>query len=177
MPRVHLKAIGKTSGRDMKPKFVKFFMDIAKETANLSHAVRLKVGAVVVKDGNVIAFGYNGMPAGMDNECEHKVYANEWSINNSEWEYQEEDSGRPYNLKTNSEVIHAEANAIAKLARSTNSAEDSTMFITHAPCVECSKLIISSGIKKVYWGKQYRDTNGLKLLAQCGVEAVQGQEI
>ena len=168
-----LKAIGKIFGLNMKPKFVKFFMDIAKETGNLSHARRLKVGAVVVKDSNVIAFGYNGMPAGMNNDCEHKVYANEWSVNNSEWEYQEEDSGLPYNLKTNSEVIHAEANAIAKLARSTNSAEDSTMFITHAPCVECSKLIISSGIKKVYWSEQYRNTEGLELLAKCGIETVQ----
>lgn len=128
----------------MKDKFINFYFEVAEQTAKLSHATRLKVGAVVVKDNNILSFGYNGMPAGMPNECE---------INNA----------------TRPEVIHAEANAIAKLARQNGSGQDATMFITHAPCVECAKLIIQSGIKNVYWKQQYRDPTGLELLNKAGV--------
>ena len=136
-------------------KFVYYFMNVAKLTAELSHARRLKVGAVIVKDRNIISFGYNGMPAGMDNNCEDAV-----------WHMHDGSS----TLSTKPEVIHAEANAICKLARQGNSGQDSTMFITHAPCVECAKLIVQTGIRTVYWGQQYRDTTGLDLLHTTGIE-------
>ena len=141
----------------MKEKFVKAYMEAAEVFANLSYAKRLKVGAIVVKDDRIISIGYNGTPAGWDNSCEYVEY------------YQDGDSI----TKTKSEVIHAEANAIAKLAKSQESGEDSTMFITHAPCVECSKLIFTSGIKKVYFKNFYRDHSGLEFLKKCNVEVNQ----
>jgi dCMP deaminase len=128
-------------------------MDVARRTADLSHAVRLKVGAVVVKDKNIIAFGYNGMPEHMINDCE--IVAADGT------------------LVTRPEVIHAEANAICKLARQGNSGKDAMLFVTHAPCVECAKLIIQTGIDKVYWGQQYRSTSGLDLLHIAGVTVLE----
>jgi dCMP deaminase len=145
-------------------------MDTAKIFAELSHARRLHVGAIVVKDDRIISIGYNGMPAGWDNDCETRVYANEWSIDNNHWEYQEEDSGHPYNLKTRPEVLHAESNAISKLARSSESGLDSDIFITHAPCLDCAKLIYQSGIKRVYFGSAYRSSDGIEFLERSGVE-------
>jgi dCMP deaminase len=141
----------------MKQKFVNFFMTVAESSANLSHARRLKVGAVIVKDQNIISFGYNGMPAGMDNNCEYADY------------YEDGD----FVIKTKPEVIHAEANAICKLARQGNSGQDSTMFLTHAPCVECAKMIVQAGIKSVYWKNSYRDTKGLDLLHKAGIDTFQ----
>lgn len=135
-------------------KFVYYFMDVARRTAELSHARRLKVGSVIVRDKNIISFGYNGMPSGMDNNCEDEI------LNDK----------REITLKTKPEVIHAEANAICKLARQGNSGHNSTMFITHAPCVECAKLIIQTGIKTIYWGQQYRERSGLELLHRTGIE-------
>ena len=140
----------------MKQKFVNFFMNVAESSANLSHARRLKVGAVIVKDQNIISFGYNGMPAGMDNNCEEELL--------------NEDGPQ---LVTKPEVIHAEANAICKLARQGNSGQDSTMFLTHAPCVECAKMIVQAGIKSVYWKNSYRDTKGLDLLHKAGIDTLQ----
>jgi dCMP deaminase len=157
----------------MKRKWIDAFMDTAERFAQLSSAKRLKVGAVVVKDNRIISIGYNGMPSGWTNDCEYKVYANEWSIDNVEWEYQEEDSGHPYNLKTKDEVIHAEANAIVKLARDGESGINSTMFCTHAPCIHCAKLIYGAGINKVYYRDTYRDTNGIDFLNKCNIEAEQ----
>lgn len=133
----------------MKKKFVIAHMKAAEVYSQLSHGVRLKVGAIVVKDDRIISIGYNGTPAGWDNNCEDENY------------------------RTIPEVIHAEANAIAKLAKSQESGEDSTMFITHAPCVECSKLIYTSGIKKVYFRNHYRDPSGLEFLKKCNVEVEQ----
>ena len=141
----------------MKQKFVNFFMTVAESSANLSHARRLKVGAVIVKDQNIISFGYNGMPAGMDNNCEYADY------------YEDGD----FVIKTKPEVIHVEANAICKLARQGNSGQDSTMFLTHAPCVECAKMIVQAGIKSVYWKNSYRDTKGLDLLHKAGIDTFQ----
>ena len=138
----------------MKQKFINFYFDVAQQTAKLSHAVRLKVGAVIVNDNNILSFGYNGMPAGMPNKCEDERY---------------DEDGFHIILKTKPEVIHAEANAIAKLARQNGNGQDATMFITHAPCVECAKLIIQSGIKNVYWKEQYRDTTGIELLNTAGI--------
>lgn len=152
----------------MKPKLSKAYMDTAKVFAELSHAKRLHVGAIIVKDDRIISIGYNGMPAGWDNNCEDRIYANEWSIDNNHWEYQEED-GTAYNLKTKPEVLHAETNAIAKLARSTESGLGADIFITHAPCLDCAKLIYQSGIKSVWYGTAYRDTNGIDFLEKSGV--------
>jgi dCMP deaminase len=137
----------------MKKKLIQAYMKTAKIFAELSHARRLHVGAIVVKDDRIISIGYNGMPAGWDNNCEDKV----WDITGD------------YELKTKPEVLHAESNAISKLARSSESGDGATMFITHAPCMECSKLIYQSGIKKVYFGQAYRDTSGVEFLNKCKV--------
>lgn len=141
----------------MKKKLIHAYMQTAKIFAELSHARRLHVGAIVVKDDRIISIGYNGMPAGWDNNCEDKV----WDITGD------------YELKTKSEVLHAESNAISKLARSSESGDGATMFITHAPCMECSKLIYQSGIKKVYFGQAYRDTSGVEFLNKCKVTVEQ----
>ena len=129
-------------------------MDWASRAAKLSHARRLQVGAVIVKDDSVISYGYNGMPAGWDNNCE-EVYYDE--IGNER-------------LKTKPEVLHAESNAIAKLAKSTNSGLGATLFVTHSPCIECAKLIYQSGISSVFYNENYRDDSGIKFLEKSGVE-------
>jgi len=150
-------------------KFANAHMKAAEVYSQLSSAKRLQVGCVVVKDNTIIGIGYNGMPSGWDNNCEDKVYANEWSVDNVEWEYQE-DSEHPYNLKTKPEVLHAETNALAKIARSTNSSDGASMFITHAPCLDCAKLVYQSGIKSVYYRNSYKNTDGLDFLNKCNVE-------
>jgi dCMP deaminase len=159
----------------MKTKLKQAYMTTAETFAELSHAKRLHVGAIVVKDDRIISIGYNGMPAGWDNNCEDRVYANEWSIDNNHWDYQEED-GTCYNLKTKPEVLHAETNAIAKLARSSDSGLGADMFITHAPCLDCAKLIYQSGIKRVWYGAQYRDSTGTEFLRKSGIEVEQLDE-
>ena len=152
----------------MKDKLKRAYMKTAETFAELSHAKRLHVGAIIVKDDRIISIGYNGMPAGWDNNCEDRVYANEWSIDNCEWQYQDE-TGKPYNLKTKPEVLHAETNAIAKLAKSTESGLNATMFITHSPCVDCAKLIYQSGINAVFYRDAYRNEDGISFLKQSGV--------
>jgi dCMP deaminase len=138
-------------------------MDWADRTAQLSHARRLQVGAVIVKDDSVISYGYNGMPAGWDNNCEDGVGHVLDKANNIV----------EIRLKTKPEVLHAESNAIAKLAKSTNSGLGATMFITHAPCMECAKLIYQSGIGHVLYRNSYRDTGGVTFLEKSGVEITQ----
>lgn len=123
-------------------------MKTAETFGSLSSAKRLQVGAIVVKDNRIISIGYNGTPSGWDNCCEDE------------------------NNKTKPEVIHAEANAVAKLAKSHESGENSEMYVTHAPCIECAKLIYSSGITKVYYRNEYRSTNGIEFLKKCGLEAL-----
>jgi len=151
-------------------KFANAHMKASEVYSQLSSAVRLKVGCVVVKDNTIIGIGYNGMPSGWTNDCENKVFANAWSVDNEVWEYQEEDSGHPYNLKTKPEVLHAETNALAKIARSTNSSDGASMFITHAPCLDCAKLVYQSGIKSVYYRNSYKNTDGIDFLNKCNVE-------
>ena len=136
----------------MKPKFVDYYMKIAEVTANLSYAKRLQVGAVIVKDNQILATGYNGMPSGWENVCEHDV--------NGEF-------------KTKPEVLHAETNAIAKVAQSTESSQGSTLFCTHAPCIECAKLIYQSGITTLWYKDNYRDDSGIKFLRLSGVDVNQ----
>ena len=147
-------------------------MKTAETFAELSHAKRLHVGAIIVKEDRIISIGYNGMPAGWDNNCEDRVYATEWSIDNQLWEYQDED-GTAYNLKTKPEVLHAETNAIAKLARSSDSGLGADIFITHSPCLDCAKLIYQSGIRRVWYGAGYRDSKGIDFLKASGVEVEQ----
>lgn len=151
-------------------------MSIADLTSKLSYAKRLQVGAVIVRDNKILATGYNGMPAGWENNCEDKVWdqgAGGWLSPEEieeQYPYQEynlelEQNVR-YGLKTKPEVLHAESNALAKVARSTESSEGATMFCTHAPCIECAKLIYQSGIKSVYYRTQYRNDDGLNFLKQ-----------
>lgn len=142
----------------MKQKYIDLYMDWARRCAELSHARRLHVGAVIVKDDTVISYGYNGMPAGWDNNCEDEL---KWP------------NGDIRHLTTKPEVLHAESNAIAKLARSHNSGLGADIFITHAPCIECSKLIYQSGIRRVYYGQAYRDNSGIEFLTKSGIEVNQ----
>ena len=148
----------------MKEKFKKAYMKTAETFAELSHARRLHVGAVVVKDDTVISYGYNGMPAGWDNNCEDEVIETysgfEGAIHRTV-------------LKTKPEVLHAESNAIAKLAKSNDSGLGADIFITHSPCMECAKLIYQAGISRVYYGTHYRDDSGIKFLQNSGVDVVQ----
>lgn len=156
----------------MKTKLINAYMKTAETFAELSHAKRLHVGAIVVKDDRIISIGYNGMPAGWDNNCEDRIYADAWSIDNNYWDYQEED-GTVYNLKTKPEVLHAETNAIAKLARSSDSGLGADLFVTHSPCLDCAKLIYQSGIKRVWYGAEYRSSDGPEFLRKSGVEVNQ----
>ena len=166
----------------MNEKFKQTYMKTAKVFAELSHARRLHVGAIVVKDDRIISIGYNGMPAGWDNNCEHKDYmsgdAGGWLSPEEiyeQWPFEEEDIdpdlgyARRYALKTKPEVLHAESNAIAKLAKSNDSGLGAVIFITHAPCIECAKLIYQSGINGVYYGENYRDDSGIEFLKKSGV--------
>jgi len=143
----------------MKSKFIEAHMKVAETYANLSSAVRLKVGCVIVKNDTIIGIGYNGMPSGWDNVCEE--------VDTPTLPYLQGDG--PI-LKTKKEVIHAEINAISKVARSTNSSDGADMFITHAPCIECAKSLFQSGIRKIFYRNTYRSDDGLNFLKKCGVE-------
>jgi dCMP deaminase len=147
----------------MKPKFQKLYNNIAHEVAKMSHARRLQVGAVIVKDDRVISMGYNGMPAGWDNNCESEE---------TEFNLITKTRTGTGKLTTRPEVLHAESNAIAKLAKSNDSGDGADIFVTHAPCMECSKLIFQSGIRRVYYSADYRDDSGIKFLKQSGVEVI-----
>ena len=129
-------------------------MKVAETFAELSTARRLHVGAIVVKDDRIISIGYNGMPSGWDNNCEIELH---------------QPIGR-VDLVTKPEVLHAETNAIAKLAKSTESGDGATMFITHSPCLDCAKLIFQSGIKSVYYRNTYRSEDGIEFLKKCNIE-------
>jgi dCMP deaminase len=170
----------------MKHKLKKAYMQAAETFAELSHAKRLHVGAIVVKDDRIISIGYNGMPAGWDNNCEDKDYmsrdAGGW-LNPDEieerWPFEEECKGqeeplensytRRYALKTKPEVLHAETNAIAKLAKSTESGDGAVLFVTHSPCLDCAKLIFQSGIRSVFYRNSYRSTDGITFLERSGI--------
>lgn len=122
------------------------YLRMARIWAENSYCERRKVGALIVKDKMIISDGYNGTPAGFENVCEDE------------------------NRLTKPYVLHAEANAITKIARSGNNSEGATLYVTDAPCIECSKLIIQSGIKKVFYARQYRLTDGIDLLQRAGIE-------
>ena len=139
----------------MKQKWVDYYIDIAERTSLLSTAKKLKVGAVIVKDNRILSIGYNGTPSGWDNDCEH--------------EYQYEDGG--YEMRTKKEVIHAERNALDKIAKSTESSDGASLFVTHTPCVECAKSIYNTGITTVYYKFDYDGTtgSGIDFLIKAGV--------
>jgi dCMP deaminase len=168
----------------VKTKFKELYIDIARRVAELSYAQRLKVGAIVVKDDRIISMGYNGMPAGWDNECEDKEWCSAGGWLSPEeieegWPYTGRyvDSGGHviegrYRLKTKPEVLHAESNAIAKLAKSNDSGDGADLFVTHSPCIQCAKLIYQSGIRRVFYSENYRDDDGIRFLKQSDVEVV-----
>ena len=124
------------------------YLKLALEWANLSYCKRKKVGALIVKDKMIISDGYNGTPSGFENVCEDENHYTKWY------------------------VLHAEANAILKVASSTQSTKGATLYITLSPCKECSKLIHQSGIKRVVYSKKYKDDSGLAFLEKAGVEIV-----
>ena len=145
----------------MKEKYIGTYMKVARLFAEHSSAKRKKVGAVIVKDDRIISIGYNGMPAGWNNDCEDLVVYRkeiEPSVFNNELTHE---------WKTKPEVLHAESNAIAKLAKSTESGEGATMFVTCAPCLDCAKLIYQSGITEVYYAEDYRSDEGVNFLNKC----------
>ena len=131
---------------EKKEKYDKAYLRIAKEWGNLSYCHRKKVGAIIVKNKMIISDGYNGTPSGFENCCEDEDNVTKWY------------------------VLHAEANAILKVARSTQSCEDATLYITLSPCKDCSKLIHQSGIKRVVYHQEYKDTSGVDFLRKAGVE-------
>lgn len=122
------------------------YLRMAQVWSENSYCVRRKVGALIVKDKMIISDGYNGTPAGFENVCENELG------------------------QTKSYVLHAEANAITKVAKSNNSSEGATLYVTDAPCMECAKLIIQAGIRRVVYNKDYRNTEGLELLERAGIE-------
>ena len=132
----------------MKQKFIDAYIDVAERFAQLSSAKRLQVGAIVVKDDRIISIGYNGMPTGWDNKCETEHF------------------------KSKPEVLHAESNAIAKLAKSSESGLGATMFVTHSPCIECAKLIYQGGISTVYYRNNYRSDDGINFLTKSKVRVI-----
>lgn len=131
------------------------YIKMAQIWANLSHAIRKKVGALIVKNNTIIADGYNGTPSGFENECET-------AINNADGSFKE--------YQTKWYVLHAESNALAKVAKSTQSCDGATLYITYSPCTDCSKLILQAGIKRVVYLEEYRDVSGLDFLRRAGVE-------
>ena len=144
----------------MKDKFVNAYMDVAERFAQLSSARRLHVGAIVVKDDRIISIGYNGMPSGWDNNCEDTIQHSDDTVT----------------LKSKPEVLHAETNAIAKLAKSTESGDGAVLFVTHSPCLDCAKLIFQSGIRSVFYRNSYRSTDGTAFLERSGIEVKQIKE-
>lgn len=129
-------------------RYDKAYLRMAQTWAELSHCERKKVGALIVRDGRIISDGYNGTPAGFPNCCEDQHGNTEWY------------------------VLHAEANAILKVARSTNDCSGATLFITLSPCKDCSKLVLQAGIKRVVYMMEYKDTTGVDFLRSAGVEVV-----
>ena len=132
-----------------RDKLDKTYMNMARELSKLSHAQRRKVGCLIVKDTHIIAEGLNGTPRGFDNSCEYIDHVD--------------------HMYTKPEVLHAESNALTKLARSTNSSSGATLYVTCSPCFECAKLIIQSGIERVVYDEEYKSQKGLLLLEKSGI--------
>lgn len=152
----------------IKEKYLGTYMKTARLFAEHSSAVRKKVGAVIVKDDRIISIGYNGMPSGWNNECEDKIVLPQREIYPGVV-----DLALRYELRTKPEVLHAESNAIAKLAKSSESGDGASMFVTCAPCIDCAKMIYQSGIKEVFYGEEYRNNDGIEFLNKCGLSVKQ----
>ena len=142
-------------GMDKQERYDHLYMDLAVRVSLMSHAERAKVGAIVVKDDNIISFGWNGTPKGFDNSCEYADFAD--------------------HTYTRKEVIHAEQNCIAKLAKSGHSSDGATLYVTLSPCFTCSTSLIQSGIKRVVYKRAYH-TDGCVLLEKAGIEVSQIKE-
>lgn len=136
----------------------KTYLKMALEWSNLSKALRKKVGCLIVKNGAIISDGYNGTPAGFDNRCENFIDSDHML------------ASRAYKLITKDEVLHAESNAITKLAKSTQSSLGSTMYTTASPCLDCAKLIIQAGIFRVVYAELYKNKDGINLLNKANIE-------
>jgi len=134
-------------------RYDRAYLLLAASWAKLSHCQRKQVGAIIVKDAIIISDGYNGTPAGFDNCCENEIGETHWY------------------------VLHAEANAILKVAKSTNNCKDATLYLTHSPCKDCSKLVLQSGIKRLVYQEAYKDTSGIDFLISAGLEVSQIQNI
>lgn len=130
-------------------RYDKAYLRMAHTWAELSHCSRKKVGAIIVKDGMIISDGYNGTPAGFDNCCENDLGETHWY------------------------VLHAEANAILKVAKSTNNANGATLYLTLSPCKDCSKLVLQAGITRVVYMNEYKDTAGVEFLRNAGLDVLQ----
>jgi len=139
--------------KEKQQQFDLRYIQMARVWAKNSYCKRRQVGALIVKDRMIISDGYNGTPSGFENECED-----------------ENDQSKPY-------VLHAEANAITKVAKSNNSSEGATLYITDSPCMDCAKLIIQAGIRRVVYGDEYRITDGIKLLEKAGIEIVKISDV
>jgi dCMP deaminase len=134
---------------EKQARYDRAYLRLAQNWAMLSHCTRKKVGAIIVKDRMIISDGYNGTPSGFSNQCENEEGETHWY------------------------VLHAEANAILKVAKSTNNTDGSTLYLTHSPCKDCSKLILQSGIKRVVYMEAYKDISGLTFLTNAGVVITQ----
>lgn len=141
------------NNKEKQMRYDKAYLKMAFEWGKLSHCERKQVGALIVKDSMIISDGYNGTPTGFENCCEDEDGKTKWY------------------------VLHAEANAIMKVAKSTNNSNGATLYITLSPCKECSKLVLQSGIKRVVYMKSYKDRSGLDFLEKAGVEIIQIEEI
>ena len=131
------------------------YVSMAQIWGSLSSAKRKQVGCLIVKGGQIISDGYNGTPHGFDNNCEYETR---------------------FGLETKAEVLHAESNALTKLAKSTQSSDGATVYITLSPCYDCAKLMIQSGIKRVVYCDEYRDMSGVELLQQANIEVAKIKE-
>lgn len=141
----------KYSDPEKQDRYDRAYLKMARQWATLSHCIRKQVGALIVKEGMIISDGYNGTPSGFENQCEDEGGNTKWY------------------------VLHAEANAITKVARSTNNARNATLYLTLSPCKECSKLVHQIGIKRLVYMEAYKDGEGLNFLEKAGVEVVQIQ--
>jgi dCMP deaminase len=164
----------------MEPKYISLYMDIAERISQMSHAKRLQVGSVIVKENTILSYGWNGMPAGWPNTCEYKEYKKPYwtgidpmTFTPFDEMYPLEDEEGRYRWVTKPETLHAEMNALMKVAQSTESSTGATLFCTHAPCMDCAKAIYQAGISTVYYKETYRDDRGVKFLTQGGLDVHQ----
>ena len=169
----------------MKEKMIKYYMDVAYLTSDLSYAKKLKVGAILVKEDKIISHSWNGTPRGWDNVCEYKLYMDAdvgaWldpEEIEKQWPYVEysdlnpnENIGR-YQLKTKPYVTHAEEAMLMKIASSNESSDGASLFCTHSCCLNCAKLIYGAKIKDFYYSEEYRSSAGIDFLFKSGINVV-----